>query len=123
MARSEPASGTQPSVNPDLKAVHTELVVLSRKLDEAVGRAQTSAEVNAILDELIEVNARVTTVGRQLFTQQTERIRKNAVKVVAAAGDARRAIDELDNIKNFIQTITRFLNLVDKLVDLSKLIL
>ena len=123
MPKSEGAAGTQPAVNPDLKAVHTELVALSRQLDEAVGRAQTSAQVNAILDELIEVNARVTTVGRQLFTQQTERIRKNSAAVVKAAADARRAVEQLDRIKDFIGSITKFLTLVDKLVDMSKLIL
>lgn len=122
MPSSKAAAGTQPSVNPDLKAVHTELVELSRQLDEAVGRAQTSAQVIAILDELVEVNARVTSVGRQLFTQQTDKIRKNSETVVAAAADARRAIAELDRIKDLIQSITKFLGLVDKLVDLSKLV-
>jgi flagellin-like hook-associated protein FlgL len=123
MPRNEPSTASPPSVNPDLQAVHTELIAIASDLDTAVGRAKTAAEVRAILDELSEVTARVTALGRQLFTQQTARIRTLSRDVVEAKNDAKKAIKELDNVRSFIQGITKFLGLVDKLIDTAKLVI
>jgi hypothetical protein len=122
MPKNEPRTAAPPSVNPDLRAVHTELIAIARELDLAVGNAQTSAQVNAILDELLEVNSRVTAVGRQLFTQQSQRIRTASEAVLAATADAEKAVQQLDDVKTFVQGITKFLSLVDKLIDISKVV-
>jgi hypothetical protein len=118
MPPTEPAA-----VNPDLRAVHTQLIALARSLDEAVGQARTSAEVNAILDEIVEVNARVTNVGRRLFTRQTEAIQEAAQAVMDSTAEAEDAIGELEDVQGFIEGITHFLGVVDKLVDTAKLVL
>src|SRR4051812_39285212 len=101
MPNSDPQSRAAPSVNPDLKAVHEELIAYARDLDAAVGRASTSAEVNKILDEINEVTARIVSVGRQLFAKQTTEIKAASVDVFVAAAEAKKALDEIENIKGF----------------------
>lgn len=117
-ARPSPAA-----VNPDLLAVHRQLISLVDELERAIGRAKTAAEVNAILDEIAEVNARVTTLGRQLFTQQTSQIATRAQAVADGVAEVKAAIQELENVKSLVQGVTKFLSLVDKLIDVAKLVI
>ena len=120
---SDAKTTTPPSVNPDLKAVHNQLIAVANELEAAIGRAKTAAEVNAILDEIIEVNARVTTVGRQLFTQQTAQIRTRAEVVMAGVEEVKAEIKRLDGVKELVQNVTKFLGLVDRVVDMAKLVI
>lgn len=123
MPGNDGANSAVPAINADLKTVHTELIGLALKLDTAVGKAATAAEVNAVLDELTEVNARVTIIGRQLFTKQTVAITKAAQHVLDAIDETKKAIKKLDDIKGFIKTVTKFLGLVDKLLGVAKLVI
>lgn len=123
MPGSQVSTGATPSVNPDLKVVHSELVALAIDLDAAIANARTSSEVNVILDELSEVNARVSMVGRQLFTQQTAKIKTRAEAVLDGIASTKAAIKQLNDIKSFIQTVTGFLGLVDKLLATAKLVI
>lgn len=109
-------------VNPDLKAVHGQLIAVVAELEAAIGNAKTSAEVNAILDEIIEVNARVTTAGRQLFTRQTEEISEAAKEVAAAVDETKEAIRRLEGVTALIQNVTKFLGIVDKVIATAKLV-
>ena len=111
------------SVNPDLASVHKQLISIVAALDAAVGRATTGAEVTALLDEIAEVNARVTSVGRQLFTQQTAQIKAKSEAVAAAADDAKKVIAELKDVKALVQGVTKFLAVVDKAVDAAKVVI
>lgn len=119
------ASGaaTTPSVNPDLKAVHTQLVAVANELEASIARARSAPEVNAILDELIEVNARVTSIGRQLFTQQTNQIKTKADAALAAVAEVKQVIKQLQGVKEFVQGVTKFLGVVDKAIDVAKLVI
>ena len=74
------------------------------------------------MDELSEVNARVSMVGRQLFTQQTAQIKTRAEAVLAGIASTKAAIKQLDDVKSFIQTVSGFLGLVDKLLATAKLV-
>lgn len=115
-------TSTPPAANPDLLSVHRRLIGLVADLERSIGRAKTAAEVNAILDEIAEVNARVTAVGRQLFTQQTRQIAARAKAVEDAVADVKKAVDELESVKKLVQGVTHFLSLVDKLIDVAKLV-
>jgi len=115
--------GDIPTVNPDLKAVQKELIAYARELDVAVGRAKSSAEVNAILDEINEVTARIVSVGRQLFTRQTEAISDASAEVLAQAGEAKKAVQEIEDVKTFIKEVGSFLAVVDRVVDMAKLVI
>jgi predicted trehalose synthase len=115
-------TGPTSATNPDLAAVHSALVATVVKLDNAVGSATTSAQVTALLDEIAEVNARVTTIGRQLFTQQTDAIRTQSQAVLDATASVNAAIGQIEDITGFVQNVTGFLKLVDKVIGTAKLI-
>ena len=111
------------AINPELKSLHEELIAIVAELDAAVGRATTGAEVVTLLDEISEVNARVSNVGRQLFTAQTAEISDGVAAVKALHIDTAEAIKKLESIKKMVGAVTRFLAAVDKVVDIAKLIL
>ncbi|PTQ59349.1 hypothetical protein C8J26_3093 [Sphingomonas aurantiaca] len=113
-------TGTPPAANPDLKAMHSSLVDLVVKLNASIGDAQTSAQVIAITDEIAEVNARVGAVGRQLLTQQTAVISRGAATVADAIPDVEAAIKKFDDIRAFVGGVTKFLRIVDKVIDIAK---
>src|SRR4051794_22597799 len=123
MPTSNQSAAAPRAVNPDLKAVHTRLVEIARELDSAVGQAKTEAEVDALLNEISEVSSRVVAVGRQLFKQQTDQISRLSKDVLDGTAAAQKSIAQLDNVKGFILGMTRFLTLVDNVVDQAKLIL
>lgn len=122
--RKQPAAATAaPSaVNPDLKAVHTALIELVAKLNASIPSDATSTQVNAITDEIAEVFARVASVQRQLLTQQTAAITRNAQAVAKAIPDVEAAIKKFDDLRAFVGGVTKFLAIVDKAIDVAKLV-
>ncbi|MEG3086854.1 hypothetical protein [Sphingomonas sp. PB4P5] len=111
------------AANPDLTAVHGALVHLVVTLNASIAQATTSAQVTAITDEIAEVNARVTAAGRQLLTQQTAAITKNAKAVAAAIPDVEAAIAKFDDVRAFVGGVTKFLGIVDKAIDVAKIVI
>jgi len=111
------------SANPDLATLHSQLIKLVGTLDNAVGTATTMSQVIALLDEISDVNARVNMVGRQIFTQQTAAITNAAAKVTEALPDIEAAISDLDRIQDFINGMTKFLMLVDKVLAVAKVVI
>lgn len=122
--RKQPAVATAapPAVNPHLKAVHTALVGLVADLNASIAQATTAAQVVAITDEIAEVNARVASVGRQLLTQQTAAITRNSDAVAKAIPDVEAAIKKFDDLRAFVGGVTKFLAIVDKAIDVAKLV-
>ncbi len=117
------AGAGTPAANPDLVALHRHLIDVVDQLERAIGRATTAAEVTAILDEIAEVNARVTSVGRQLFTQQTAQITSRVAAVTEAIAEVNRTIQDLESVKKLVQGVTRFLAIVDKAIDVAKTVI
>ena len=111
-----------PGPNPDLVAVHRSLVTLVQGLDAAIGRARDAAEVTAILDGIAEVNARVTSVGRQLFTRQTADVAALAGQVAAAVPEVEQAIERLEGVRGLVDGMTSLLGVVDRLVGVARLV-
>jgi len=116
-------TGTPPAANPDLKAMHSSLVALVVTLNASIDEAQTSAQVVAITDEIAEVNARVGAVGRQLLTQQTAAISRGAAAVAKAIPEVEAAIKKFDDIRAFVGGVTKFLRIVDKVIDVAKTVI
>ena len=71
--------------NPDLRAMHRDLVALVRRLEESIDAAPDVATIEAITERMAEVNARVTATGRVLLAAQTEEIARHAQAVSAAS--------------------------------------
>ena len=77
----------------------------------------------AIADEMSEVNARVTSLGRQLLTQQTDEIKRQSEAVLAEIPAIEKAVKQLDDLQKFIETTTAFLKVVDKAIGVAKLVI
>lgn len=116
------AAGTPSAVNPDLKAIHNALIELVAKLNASIPNDATSTQVNAITDEIAEVFARVAAVQRQLLTQQTAAITRNAQAVTKAIPAVEAAIKKFDDLRAFVGGVTKFLSVVDKAIDVAKLV-
>jgi prophage DNA circulation protein len=108
--------------NSDLVALQKQLIALVDDLSRQQEEAQTIEAVKAISREIAEVNHRVTMVGQVVFTQRTEKI----MTAIQAVRDGTKAVDDAiessQKLNAFIKTITRFLGLVDKVVDVAKLV-
>ena len=116
---SQEIAGIEP--NADLSALHRQLISLVSDLESALSSADSTATVDAVVNEISEVNHRVTMVGRLLFSQQTEKIRAATEKVNGAIAQTKAAIKKLESIKAFATAMTTFLALVDKAIDIAKL--
>lgn len=107
--------------NPDLERVASALGDLVDGLRAARDKESDPDRIKAINNELIEANHRITMVGAVLFHQRAAAITAAAGKVESATGDVNREIAKLDDVNKFIKTVSGFLALVDKVVDLAKL--
>ena len=109
-------------INPDLAELQATLAAHASSLVDRLGEAETFAEARAIQIELAEINHRITVVGNCLFAEQTKGISNAMGKVRDATAEIRRAIRRIDDIADFIRTVTSFLALVDKVIDTAKLV-
>lgn len=108
--------------NPDLVALHESL---GEVVDALVLRQEAATDpvlIQALGAEIREVLFRVTGVQRRLFKAQTAEIAKAVADVAAARDDVDRAIAEIEDLNQFIRTVSGFLGLVDKAIDAAKLL-
>lgn len=110
------------SKNADLAALHKQLIALVDTLSREQEDAETIEAVKAIGREISEVNHRVVMVGQVVFTDKTDKIMAAVQAVQDFQEDLDDAIDSIQQLNTFIKTITRFLGLVDKVVDVAKLV-
>lgn len=108
--------------NPDLDKLHGQLIDLVDELTQQQERAQTVEAVKAIGREISEVNHRVTLVGQLVFKAQTARITAAVKRVNDGKKALNKAIKEIEKLNAFLNAVTRFLALVDKVIDTAKLL-
>ena len=113
--------GTTGIANPDLDGAHRELIALVRRLEEGVDLATTPEAIAAIGDSIIEVNARVTAMGRVLLTDRTAEITRRARAVSAAIPPVERAIADIENEQALVAGVAGLLATVDHAVQLAAL--
>ncbi len=112
---------TGASTNPDLQMMHSDLIALVRSLEQSIDTAPTAAAINAITEQLAEVNARVTATGRVLFAQQTDEIAHHVKAVTAALPGIEREIADLQNYEGMVRSVTALLGFVDEAVRVATL--
>jgi hypothetical protein len=108
--------------NPDLVALHQSLGDIVDALVVKQEVATDPQTIVAIDREIGEVVFRITNVQRALFKQQTAKISAAVAKVGDARADLDAAIAEIEKLNKFLRTISAFLGLVDKVIDLIKLV-
>lgn len=108
--------------NPDLARLHRALGDL---LDDLVREQEASNDpdtIRALAREIREVAFRITMVQQLLFKQQTAKLNAAVLQVDAAKQQLTAAIAQIDQLNKLIKTVSSFLGLVDKAIDIAKLI-
>lgn len=108
--------------NPELVALHRMLGDVVDDLVQKQEEATDPAVIRAIAVEIREVLFRMSSVQQALFKQQVNGITEAVAKVADAKADLDAAIAEIEKLNRFIKTISSFLGLVDKVVDLVKMV-
>lgn len=107
--------------NPDLRTMHRDLVALVHRLEESIDAAKDAAAIAVITEQMVEVNARVTSTGRALLTSQTEEIARRAKAVSKAIPAIEKEIEDLQDCERMVGSIAALLGTVDEAVRIASL--
>lgn len=109
-------------INPDLAGLQRTLGDLVDTLTAKQEQAADVATITALDTQIREVAFRATKVQQALFHAQTAAIAAAVDEVNNAKADLDRAIARIEHLNAFIQTVTGFLGLVDKVIGVAKLV-
>lgn len=109
-------------MNKTLADLQDRLVRLHKQLREQLKSTDDAAQRQALVTEMIEVTHRVQIVGGLLFAQESEELEAKVADVAKATRKVKDAIAEIKKLKDFLDTITAFLGLVDEALDLAKVL-
>lgn len=108
-------------------AKRPELVALQKSLGEVadaiyrkVSETSDPDIARALVRELLEVNHRIAINGGLIFHLGTQDLSAAAAGIEAGKAKLLKKIETFRNVDDFIKSISRFLGLVDKLIDLAK---
>ena len=107
--------------NPDLEAMHRNLVALVRRLEASIDLAPDAQAIAAITEQMAEVNARVTSTGRVLLAAQTDEIARYAKAVSDAIPAIEREIETLQDCERMVRSIASLLGTIDEAVRVATL--
>ena len=112
----------QSTINNETKQLHDNLIAQHQALSERLSTVTSADDADAIVREMQEINFRVMISGSLLFKQTTAQIDDTLQSVVAASADLKTAIAQADKIRDLIKATSKFLGLVDKVLDRIKLL-
>lgn len=109
-------------MNSEIQHLHQQLIKSNRKLARQMGKTKDADVADTLLREMEEINFRVMMAGRLAFKETTAVIDRQIGTVIAASADLDQALQDIRNIQNVIQSVGKFLTLVDKVLDAIKLL-
>jgi chromosome segregation ATPase len=109
-------------MNEDLEALHRLLNEKVRDLARAQEQATSLEQIIALHREINEFGNRATLVGQLLFRAKTARITAAVEKVQEGVGALNDAIADISRLNAFLRGASKFLGLVDKAIDVAKLV-
>lgn len=107
--------------NPDLQAMHRDLIALVRRMEASIDSAPDAAAIVAITEQMAEMNARVTSTGRVLLARQTDEIARHAKAVSDAIPAIEKEIDDLRDCERMVAGVAALLGTVDEAMRFAKL--
>jgi hypothetical protein len=110
-------------VNSEIKKLHKQLMKTHQRLSRRLGQTTGADEAGLILREMEEVNFRGMMAGRLLFKETTAAIDAQIEKVLEAGAEIDTAIKEVEQIRDIVKGVGKFLTLVDKALDAAKLLI
>lgn len=112
----------QSPINAETKQLHDSLIAQHQALSDKLATVTSADDADAIVREMQEINFRVMISGSLLFKQTTAQIDTSLQSVIAAAADLKTAIAQADKVRDIIKATSKFLGLVDKVLDKIKLL-
>ena len=107
--------------NPDIRDLKTFLLSGIDALRIAEEKAAQHGDMEAfrsIGNQILEMEHRVRMLGRVEFAEATAALKAKLDPIIAARDDLKQAIADIDKLKAFVKSVSKFLALVDKLIDL-----
>jgi hypothetical protein len=89
-----------------------------REAEEAAALAGDLATFRSMGNQIIETEHRVRMLGRVEFAAATAALQAKLQPILDAKAGLDKAIAEIEKLQAFLKTISKFLGLVDKLIDL-----
>jgi flagellar motor protein MotB len=108
-------------MNDTMASLQDRLVRLHRRLRDQLQKTDGTAQRRALQVEMVEVTHRVQIVGSVLFARQSKGLHESVGAVAKATKELNAAITNIKKLTEFLNTLTAFLGLVDKAIDLAKL--
>lgn len=112
----------QSTINSETKQLHDNLIAQHQALSDRLATVTSADDADAIVREMQEINFRVMMSGGLLFKQTTAQIDDNLQGVIAAGTDLKTAIAQADKVRDIIKATSKYLGLVDKVLDRIKLL-
>jgi len=109
-------------MNDGIRQLNQSLIAQHRALSRKLGKTTDMASAQAILLEMQEINFRVMISGSLLFKQTTAAIDVRIQGVIEASNELEKSLKQLRRINDILQATSKFLGLVDKVLDAIKLV-
>ncbi len=116
------AAATSNGMNAETRKLHQALLAQLQSLSELLGTTTDPDNAEALLREMQELNFRIMMSGSLLFKQTTDVIDTRIQGVVEASDDLEASLEQLTRINDIIRATSKFLGLVDKVLDAIKLL-
>lgn len=107
-------------MNDALITLQDTLIKQHKRLREALGTVDTDDQRRTIIREMFEITHRIQLAGGLLFAAQSQDLDAKVAAVRKGTAKIKAAIDELDNLQHFLDTMSSFIALVDEAIDLAK---
>jgi hypothetical protein len=108
--------------NPELDRAHRDLIALGQRLEEGVDTATSPTAIAVIADQVLEVNARVTAMGRVLLADRTSEITRHALAVSAAIRAVQHAIEDIESEQALVAGVAGLLATVDRAIEVVTMV-
>ncbi len=110
------------SMNTETRKLHQALVAQLQSLSDLLGTTTDPNDAQALLGEMQELNFRVMKSGSLLFKQTSAAIDARIDGVLQASDDLNASLKTLTRINDIIRASSKFLGIVDKVLDAIKLL-
>jgi hypothetical protein len=108
--------------NPDLDQLHDSLIAANERLNTSLDTISDPDLAQSVVTEMREVVHRIDLVQSLLFTETSARLTTAVQKVRDANADLNKALKSITDTVAFVKAMTAFLALVDKAIDLAKVL-
>lgn len=116
------ANGTALPINTDLDEVRDELVAANEQLKKSLDTMTDPDLAQAAVTEMGEVLHRIDLVQSLLFTAASDKIAVAVAKVHDANTALTASLSSITSVTSLVKSVTSFLTLVDKVIDLAKVL-